>query len=193
MSHRREQIESTLHRAVSQVLVRDLSDPRIRGLVSVTRVELSEDMRDLRVWVSVLPAKFGPRSVAGLRAAAAHVHRHVCALVDLRTVPHLRFELDKELEKQESIYDAINRGLDREGITSSDVKHVIDPPPVESDDDLDDDDEDSEDDAVDEVDADVDQSDDDDEKGSQGKDSKSKTDRGRRRHREEEDEAEAHA
>ena len=191
MSHRREQIESTLHRAVSQVLVRDLSDPRIRGLVSVTRVKLSEDMRDLRVWVSVLPAKFGPRSVSGLRAAAAHVHRHVCALVDLR------FELDKELEKQESIYDAINRGLDREGISSSDVKHVLDPQPAQTDDDLDGDDADYEDGLTDEADAGVEQDDDETESeggASDGGKTKSKADRGRRHRRGvEEDEAEAHA
>ena len=140
MSHRREQIESTLRKAISMVLVRDLSDPRIRGMVSVSRVKLSEDMRDLRVWITVLPAKYAARSVAGLRAAAAHVHRHVCELVDLRTVPHLRFELDVELEKQETIYDAINRGLDREGLTSSDVKHNTEGTPIETDDDGDDDD-----------------------------------------------------
>ncbi len=192
MSHRREQIESTLHRAVSQVLVRDLSDPRIRGMVSVTRVKLSEDMRELRVWVSVLPAKFGARSVAGLRAAAKHVHRHVCELVDLRTIPHLRFELDTELGKQETIYDAINRGLDREGLTAADIKHVIDTPPAEVDDELDDDEivddpadsteDDSSNDAQPDDDADGDESDSDKRRGN-----------ARHRNEVEEDEARANA
>ena len=42
MSHRKQQVESLLKRVVSEVLTRKLSDPRVIGLVSVTRVEVSQ-------------------------------------------------------------------------------------------------------------------------------------------------------
>ena len=59
MTHRIEQVESTLTRAISKVLSRDISDPRIAGMVSITRIEVTSNMHDARVYVSIIPDKYG--------------------------------------------------------------------------------------------------------------------------------------
>lgn len=114
MTHRIEQIESTLRKALAQVLQRRISDPRIRGLVSITGVDVSPDMKQATVAVSVLPEEYAKRTLAGLRAADRHIGSEVKKLVALRVVPHLRFELDTSLKKAEQVYEAIDHAKSRE-------------------------------------------------------------------------------
>src|SRR5688500_10661993 len=119
MSIRKLQIESTLKRAVSQVLSRGLSDPRIAGLVSVTRLEVSPDLHDAYVYVSVIPEKYEKRTLAGLRHASAHIHSMVFKAVDLKGVPRLDFRLDTGLKKEAAVLDAIRRGLSQEAAAAA--------------------------------------------------------------------------
>ncbi len=114
MSYRKKQIESTLQRAICQVLARRLSDPRVVGMVSVTHVDVSPDRRNAFVYVSVLPDKYEKRSLGGLNGAAGHIYSLVCKHVAMRMVPRLEFRLDKSLKKQENVYDAIRRGIDQD-------------------------------------------------------------------------------
>lgn len=116
MTHRIEQVESTLRKALAQVLQRKLSDPRIRGLVSITEIDVSPDMKQAKVFVSVLPETYARRTVAGLRAADRHIQSEVKKLVALRLVPHLRFELDVSLKKADEVFDAIEE-VRPDGIT----------------------------------------------------------------------------
>lgn len=114
MTHRIEQVESTLQKALAQVLQRKISDPRIRGLVSITGVDVSPDMKQAKIAVSVLPEQYAKRTVAGLRAADRHIQGEVKKLVALRVVPHLSFELDASLKKAEEVYEAIDDAQKRE-------------------------------------------------------------------------------
>ena len=114
MSKRTLQIESTLRRAISTVLAREISDPRITGLVSVTRVQISPDLHDAYVYVSVLPAKYGKRTLAGLKSATRHIQSLVLKQVALRAVPRIEFRLDEMLKKQSEVLAAIQRGMGRE-------------------------------------------------------------------------------
>ena len=127
MSKRQEQVESLLHRAVAEVLQRGLADPRIKGMVSVTRVETSPDLRHAHVYVSVLPEQYESRTIHGLRDATMHLQSEVKKRVALRLVPHLDFRLDETLKKQADVFAAINEGLERSGL-----------PPAEDDDAADD-------------------------------------------------------
>lgn len=129
MSHRKEQIESVLKRAVATTLARDVSDPRIEGLVSVVALTCSPDMRTARVGVSIMPQKKERATLAGLKHATAYIHSLVCKRVDLKTVPHLEFVLDETIKKEDKVYDAIRRGLDISGPGDSDAPAVETPKP----------------------------------------------------------------
>lgn len=127
MSHRKEQVESTLQRAVSEVLTRRISDPRIEGLVSIIRVRVSDDFKHADVFVTVLPDKYEKRTLAGLRAAVGHIQTHVAKAVAMRTVPRLAFQIDEARKKEEQVFDAIAKGLDREGLDPTQVEHITSP------------------------------------------------------------------
>ena len=114
MTHRIEQVESTLRKALAQVLQRKISDPRIRGMVSITDVDVSPDMKQATVAVSVLPEEYAKRTLAGLKAANRHIGSEVKKLVALRVVPHLKFELDDSLKKADEVYQAIDQAKARE-------------------------------------------------------------------------------
>jgi len=129
MSHRKEQVESTLQRAISEVLSRRISDPRIEGLVSITRVHVSDDYKHADVFVSVLPDKFEKRTLAGLRAAVGHIHGHMRKAVAMRSVPKLTFQIDEARKKEEAVFDAIAQGLNREGLDPTQIEHFLKPQP----------------------------------------------------------------
>jgi ribosome-binding factor A len=110
-AHRQAQIESTLHRAISRVLSQQLSDPRVQGMISVTRVTVSPDRHDAFVHVSVLPVEHEKRALAGLRHASGHIHALLCKAVSLKTVPRLDFRLDQSLKKQAVVLEDIARAV----------------------------------------------------------------------------------
>lgn len=109
MSHQPRQIAAALQRAVQHVLTRGLNDPRIRGLLSVTRVELSPDLAQATIFVSVLPAKHADLSLHGLRHATAFVRTKVGDLVRIRRMPKFVFRLDESIKKQSDVFAAIAR------------------------------------------------------------------------------------
>jgi ribosome-binding factor A len=100
MTHRPDQVASLIRRAVQTVLGRELNDPRIRGLVSVTRVQVDQDLGHAAVFVSVLPAKHAGLTLQGLQRAAARIQGRVGGAVRMRRVPRLSFHLDESIKKQ---------------------------------------------------------------------------------------------
>ena len=100
MSQRREKFVSALRSVVANLIRTELSDPRIRGLVTVTRVEISPDLRFARVYVSVLGDEGEQRSsLAGLRHGAGHLQSLLKKHLEFRSCPKLDFRLDEELKE----------------------------------------------------------------------------------------------
>lgn len=109
MSHRVEQLASALHRAVQTVLSKGLNDPRVQGMISVTRVTVSDDKRNATVFVSVMPAEKADLTMHGLKAAATHIRRAAGEIIDAQRLPELAFKLDKQFQKQAEALAAIAR------------------------------------------------------------------------------------
>ena len=130
-SQRQKQVEELLKRTVAAVLQRGLADPRIKGLVSVTRVDSSPDLKNADVFVSVLPEQHEALTMHGLKDATRHIQQQVKKAVALRLVPHLRFRVDHDLKKQAAVFAAIDEGMKRTGEAASpeDADHAAPPPP----------------------------------------------------------------
>lgn len=111
MTIKTEQAASVLKRAISEVLSRRMSDPRIVGVVSITHVDVAPDFKSAMVYVSVLPEKYEKRTLAGLQHAAGHIYSKVCDAVRMRIVPRLMFRLDATMKKQAKVFDAIREGM----------------------------------------------------------------------------------
>lgn len=105
-------IEDELVRAVTAIL-RKLKDPRV-GLVTVTGAEISPDLRNAKLYVSV----FGEESerkatLAALSHANAFVRRELGALLRLRVTPEVHFYYDDSAERGERM-DGLLKDLNRD-------------------------------------------------------------------------------
>lgn len=109
MSQRTAQIASVIQTAVQRVITRGLNDPRIRGLISVTKVEVTPDLSEARVYVSVLPAEHSELTMHGLRSASGHIQSEIADEVAARRLPRLSFRLDESLKKQADLDQAIRK------------------------------------------------------------------------------------
>lgn len=107
MSHRLDKIQSTLQRAIQSVLAHGLHDPRAGGLITVTRVDVSPDLANAIVWISVLPEEKQNLTMHAIRHASRHIRHDASDLMDLNKMPQLDFRLDTSLKKQAEVYQAL--------------------------------------------------------------------------------------
>jgi len=110
MTVRIEQIASTLRRAVQERITRGLNDPRIRGLVSITSVEVAPDLSEAYIGVSVLPSEHAALTLRGLESAAGRLRGEIGRAIRLRVMPRLLFRLDDSLKKMAALDAAIRSG-----------------------------------------------------------------------------------
>lgn len=118
MSRRTEQLSSEIHKAVQAAIDRGLQDPRISGLITVTGVRITPDLKIAFVQVSILPADRQKLTMHGLESAARHLRREVGNKLSVRQMPELVFKLDESLKKQVEVLGAIAKAaedLDRRG------------------------------------------------------------------------------
>ena len=80
-------------------LLRNVKDPRIQqGMISVTRVETTGDLRYAKVWLSVYPLENEKEFRRGLKSAAGWLRRELASAISIRYTPELVFEVDHSIE-----------------------------------------------------------------------------------------------
>ena len=80
-------------------LLRDIKDPRIQqGMISVTRVETTGDLRYSKIWLSVMGMKDEKEFKKGLKSAGGWLRRELGNTLKLRYTPELVFEIDHSIE-----------------------------------------------------------------------------------------------
>ena len=106
MSERTRKIESQLKEIVGDE-VAGLSDPRIRGLVTVTAVRVSPDLSQATVFYSVLAGEDEGEAHEGLQSAAGRIQGAVGSQTRLKRTPRLFFEPDPVVEQASKIEAAL--------------------------------------------------------------------------------------
>jgi ribosome-binding factor A len=92
-----------IREVVSMAILTDLRDPRIEG-VTVTYVEVSPDMRQAKVHVSIMGDDAKQRlCLHGLRSSAGFLQSKISDRIDTRYTPRIRFELDEGVKKSLAI------------------------------------------------------------------------------------------
>ncbi len=111
-ARRPERVAELVLREISQMLLRDLKDPRLRG-ITLTGVRMTDDLRHGRVFFSHLEGQSrASQAVAGFRSAGGFIRHQVGQALGLRYTPELEFEFDPGLERAARI-GALLRGTDR--------------------------------------------------------------------------------
>ena len=104
MSRRVERINEQLRQEISQLLLRQIKDPRLGGVISVTQVHTSGDLRSALVLISVMgDADTKQSALEGVQSAAAFIRRELRGRLAMRYTPFLRFDLDDSLAHGEQL------------------------------------------------------------------------------------------
>lgn len=80
-------------------LIPAVKDPRVSGMISVTAVETTPDLRYAKAYISVLDKENGERVLKGLRSASGWLRRELGSALKLRYTPELVFQLDDSIDK----------------------------------------------------------------------------------------------
>jgi ribosome-binding factor A len=97
-SRRPERVSGLLQEAVSEILLREVKDPRVEG-VTLTGVETTPDLKLAKVYFSTLRPENHETALAGLKSAAGYIKRQISTRLQLRHTPELRFFYDTTLDK----------------------------------------------------------------------------------------------
>lgn len=99
MKYRKDRLEELIRRIVSEIIMRELKDPRI-GFVTVTGVELSKDYAEAKIGISILGSTTDVRkSMEGIRSSSGYVQKLLGKELKIRTLPRVYFYLDKTVEE----------------------------------------------------------------------------------------------
>ena len=112
MSRRSERLQDQIRSDLSEMLQREVVDPRLStgALISITDVELTEDLRYARVYVSILGGDEQVREAfAGIRHAAGYLRRGLAQRMTLRFVPELNFELDASVARGARVLELLKQ------------------------------------------------------------------------------------
>lgn len=97
MSYKKARLAEDVHRELTDIF-RTLKDPRISGLISIVKVELSNDQSSCKVYVSSLEGLEATKeALKGLKSAAGYIRREIGARLDMRRSPEIRFIADDSI------------------------------------------------------------------------------------------------
>ena len=105
---RTDRIEEEIKKVVSVLIDRNLKDPRLNGLISVTKVSVTKDLKYCKIFVSMLGTKDTNEAMAALESSAGLVRKEIGDKVRLFYTPEVKFELDTSMEYGAHIQNIIN-------------------------------------------------------------------------------------
>ena len=98
-----EKLQELIKQEMSKMLLTDLKDPRI-GFVTVTDVEMTGDLREAKIYVSVMGDEEQVKnSLEGLNSALGFIRREIGQRIRLRFTPEISFALDTSLDYSDHI------------------------------------------------------------------------------------------
>ncbi len=128
MSRRIDRVNELLRHEISRLLTLQINDPRLTGIITITRVTTSSDLRESHVFLSVMgDSATKQNALEGIRSAAAYLRRELRPRLSLRYTPFLRFDLDESVEEVEhilGIMDNIQASQTTESSRSTDDQYI---------------------------------------------------------------------
>ena len=92
-------INSEVQRELSEIISRELKDPRIHPMTTVISVEVTPDLKYCKAYISVLGnEEAGKDTIQGLRSAVGFIRTQLARKINLRNTPELTFILDQSIE-----------------------------------------------------------------------------------------------
>jgi ribosome-binding factor A len=113
-SRRMLRINSIIRDELAELMSREIQDPRLGGVISITEVETADDLSICHIYVSVLADEDKARETLNhLRHAASFFRKEIAARINLRHTPEMDFRLDRSIAEGQHLMDLM-RGIERE-------------------------------------------------------------------------------
>lgn len=113
MAHRVERLNSLIRQEISELLQRQVKDPRLGNFIAVTEVSTSPDLKFARVFVSHIGTEEEKqKTLKALSSASGFFRRELTKRLKLRYIPEISFHWDDSIERGSRILNLI------EGISS---------------------------------------------------------------------------
>ncbi len=110
MTRRAERISSLIRQDICELIQAHANDPRLKGLISVTQVQTSADLKNAKISVSVLGDKKQVEdALKAFRSAAGYFRHELAQRLTTRVIPELTFELDESIERGVRISNLIDQ------------------------------------------------------------------------------------
>ena len=108
-------ISEEVRKVVSDLLLSEIKDPRISGMPSVNRVNVSKDLKFAKIYISVLGNEEDKvNTIKGLENAKGFIRTEIGRRIQLRHVPEPLFFLDESIEQAihlTKLIDEVNKGI----------------------------------------------------------------------------------
>lgn len=96
---RNERVAEEIKKSASQIINNELKDPRVSGLISVTKVVVTKDLRNARIFLSIYGGENEKQKVfKGIKNAEGFIRKELARRVRMKFVPEISFKIDESIE-----------------------------------------------------------------------------------------------
>ena len=92
-------INGEVQKELSRIISREIKDPRIHAMTSVTNVMVTTDLKECKAYISVLGDDQAKEdTLAGLKSASGYIRKELARSINLRNTPEITFYIDESIE-----------------------------------------------------------------------------------------------
>lgn len=129
-SRRLERLNSLLKEVIAEVITRDVRNPHVNSLLTVTRVDISNDLHHAKVYVSIIGSDLiKQETLDALQTAAGYIAVNSAKKVVMRYFPNLTFRLDDSVDRhmriEKLLSDLSTERQSRRDVESQDISEEL--------------------------------------------------------------------
>ena len=113
-NNRMGRIDEEYRKELSQIISYDLKNPNVTGMISVTKVKVTTDLKYAKIYVSILNSKNIKETMDGLKKSSGFIRSELAKRINLRNTPELIFEIDDSIEYGAKIDSILKKILPEE-------------------------------------------------------------------------------
>lgn len=129
MTRRTERLNHLIQVEISDLLRKQVNDPRLNGLISITSVSISKDLKNATILISTLGDSHEREEIIkGFNSASGFLRRELAHRLDIRVTPELNFKFDDSIERGVELVNLIQHVIENDKKTERngrkrDIKH----------------------------------------------------------------------
>ena len=98
-SYKSQRVNGEVQRELSRIIRMEVKDPRVNPMTSVTDVEVTQDLKFCKAYISVLGSEEEvEETIKALQQASGYIRRELARSINLRNTPEITFVADRSIE-----------------------------------------------------------------------------------------------